>query len=497
MLQSLKGRCKRNRQLLYLPYLHAHWAHDKNVESSTDEISAQLTYCFQRQRNYQAWPRQTYPRFFSKKLTPSGISSTVDALSRSVMPMMDVFHPWLDMSQETPQQELLATDLHGHQWPPKKEFAYQRLEYRPCNSVRHGTRSLLTVYYRPWTRSSEFITPLDQYLKSVQFHYCIGTRFQMSIEGEESRNKELLALLSASKTSIIFGGPILNGDVKWDNPASSSALPERVCPWRVDPTEVTKMKKPLTLHPQKRARPNDASSPEFSSLPMDGMLHGSAKHQSQNSSGALQVQENSNTCANQSGALRQSLLHFLPQHPGRTSMQQQMPKQLEIQIPICNPFYHYTSSTAFYSYGVHYDSLASKTFSVPNVDSPKWRTLELRNENETSLSEPKGGHRYMLFGVNLANGSPGAPFTTSTHFYRSCTKVLKYGLALGRIIDLYRFNGYEELIVELDHMFGFNGRLIDGSSGWNVTYIDGDGDMVLIGDHCTWQLSAKLNTNSA
>ncbi|KAK8508847.1 hypothetical protein V6N12_034949 [Hibiscus sabdariffa] len=153
--------------------------------------------------------------------------------------------------------------------------------------------------------------------------------------------------------------------VTWDNPTSSSVLPERVCPWRIDPTEVTKMKKPLTLHPQKRARPIDASSPEFSGLAMDGMLHGSAKHQSQNSSRALQVQEESNTCANQSGALRQSLLHFLLQHPGRTSMQQQMPKQQEIQIPICNPFYHYTRAA--------------------------------------------NGHRYMLFGVNLANGSPELP----------------------------------------------------------------------------------------
>ncbi|KAK8576325.1 hypothetical protein V6N13_090799 [Hibiscus sabdariffa] len=225
----------------------------------------------------------------SKKLTQLDISTHAD----------DGCLPPLDMSQETPQQELLATDLHGHQWcfrhvfswPPKKEFVYQPLEYRPCHSVRHGTRSLLTVYYQ--------------------------------------------------------------------------VLPERVCPWRIDPTEVTKMKKPLTLHPQKRARPIDASSPEFSGLAMDGMLHGSAKHQSQNSSRALQVQEESNTCANQSGALRQSLLHFLLQHPGRTSMQQQMPKQQEIQIPICNPFYHYTRAA--------------------------------------------NGHRYMLFGVNLANGSPELP----------------------------------------------------------------------------------------
>ncbi|KAE8672255.1 Auxin response factor 2, putative isoform 1 [Hibiscus syriacus] len=129
----------------------------------------------------------------------------------------------------------------------------------------------------------------------------------------------------------------------------------------------------------------------------------------------------------------------------------------------------------------------------------------------------------MLFGVNLVNGSPELPspqVLTSSEVKRlcstpptsqssveepskcisskqcnnccfvgnrSCTKVLKYGLALGRSIDLHRFNGYEDLIIELDRMFDFNGRLIDGSSGWNVTYVDEDGDMMLIGDHYPWQ----------
>ena len=71
--------------------------------------------------------------------------------------------------------------------------------------------------------------------------------------------------------------------------------------------------------------------------------------------------------------------------------------------------------------------------------------------------------------------------------------MLKYGTALGRSVDLTRFDGYEDLIRELDHMFDFNGRLIDRSSGWHVTYTDDEGDMMLIGD-CPWQLSPKLNT---
>lgn len=39
-------------------------------------------------------------------------------------------------------------------------------------------------------------------------------------------------------------------------------------------------------------------------------------------------------------------------------------------------------------------------------------------------------------------------------------------------------------------MFDFNGTLIDGSSGWQVNFIDEEGDMLLIGDQ-PWQLSIK------
>lgn len=64
--------------------------------------------------------------------------------------------------------------------------------------------------------------------------------------------------------------------------------------------------------------------------------------------------------------------------------------------------------------------------------------------------------------------------------------MLKLGKALGRWVDLTRFDGYEKLITELDQMFDFKGSLINGSSGWQVTYTDHEGDMVVIGDY-PWQ----------
>lgn len=65
--------------------------------------------------------------------------------------------------------------------------------------------------------------------------------------------------------------------------------------------------------------------------------------------------------------------------------------------------------------------------------------------------------------------------------------MIKHGSALGRSVDLVRFKGYVELIAEFDQMFDFKGSLIDGSSGWQITYMDDEGDLMLIGDH-PWQL---------
>lgn len=55
-------------------------------------------------------------------------------------------------------------------------------------------------------------------------------------------------------------------------------------------------------------------------------------------------------------------------------------------------------------------------------------------------------------------------------------------------MDLMKLGGYDELIDELDRMFDFNGALIERSNGWNVIYVDDEGDTMQIGDY-PWQLS--------
>ncbi|XP_024023701.1 auxin response factor 4 [Morus notabilis] len=65
---------------------------------------------------------------------------------------------------------------------------------------------------------------------------------------------------------------------------------------------------------------------------------------------------------------------------------------------------------------------------------------------------------------------------------RSCIKVHKQGTALGRSVDLSKFNGYSQLIAELDHIFEFNGELMGPKKKWLIVFTDYEGDMMLVGD---------------
>ncbi|GAY66762.1 hypothetical protein CUMW_251380 [Citrus unshiu] len=69
---------------------------------------------------------------------------------------------------------------------------------------------------------------------------------------------------------------------------------------------------------------------------------------------------------------------------------------------------------------------------------------------------------------------------------RSCTKVQKQGIALGRSVDLSKFNNYDELIAELDQLFEFDGELMAPKKNWIIVYTDDEGDMMLVGDD-PWQ----------
>ncbi|KAL0422203.1 UNVERIFIED_CONTAM: Auxin response factor 1 [Sesamum latifolium] len=187
------------------------------AEPDTDEVYAQITLI----------PEQDHPWGFS-------------VLRRHA----DDCLPPLDMSQQPPWQELVASDLHGNEWhfrhifrgQPRRHllttgwsvfvsakklvagdaFIFLRGEngelrvgvrrlMRQLNNMPSSvisshsmhlgvlatashaisTRTLFSVFYKPRTSRSEFIVSLNKYLEARNHKLSVGMRFKMRFEGEE------------------------------------------------------------------------------------------------------------------------------------------------------------------------------------------------------------------------------------------------------------------------------------------------------------------------
>lgn len=87
---------------------------------------------------------------------------------------------------------------------------------------------------------------------------------------------------------------------------------------------------------------------------------------------------------------------------------------------------------------------------------------------------------FKLFGFTLTGETPTTNLQSSNK--RSCTKVHKQGSLVGRAIDLSKLNSYNELLIELEKLFGMEGLLHDPNKGWRILYTDRENDMMVVGD---------------
>lgn len=55
------------------------------------------------------------------------------------------------------------------------------------------------------------------------------------------------------------------------------------------------------------------------------------------------------------------------------------------------------------------------------------------------------------------------------------------GVAVGRAVDLSMFEGYDQLIDELEEMFDIKGQIRPWNV-WEIIYTDDEGDRMLVGD---------------
>lgn len=56
------------------------------------------------------------------------------------------------------------------------------------------------------------------------------------------------------------------------------------------------------------------------------------------------------------------------------------------------------------------------------------------------------------------------------------------GMAVGRAVDLTRFDGYEDLLDKLEEMFDIKGELFGTNKTWQVVYTDNEDDVMMVGD---------------
>ncbi|KAL3729241.1 hypothetical protein ACJRO7_026358 [Eucalyptus globulus] len=305
------------------------------AEPETDEVYSQITLLPELDQKEVTSPDPPLPEpprckvhSFCKTLTASDTSTHggFSVLRRHAEECL----PLLDMTQQPPWQELVATDLHGNEWHFRHIFRGQprrhllttgwsvfvsskkliagdafiflrgedgelrvgvrRLMRQQSNmpssvisshsmhlgvlaTASHAiaTGTLFSVFYKPRTSRSEFIVSLNKYLEARAHKLSIGMRFKMKFEGEEVSERRF------SGTIIGVGDSMSSGwtnsewrslKVQWDEP-SSILRPDRVSPWELEPLVVTAPNS-QQVQRNKRARPTVLPSSSVQELSVFG-----------------------------------------------------------------------------------------------------------------------------------------------------------------------------------------------------------------------------------
>ncbi|KAE8680844.1 Auxin response factor 9 [Hibiscus syriacus] len=103
--------------------------------------------------------------------------------------------------------------------------------------------------------------------------------------------------------------------------------------------------------------------------------------------------------------------------------------------------------------------------------------------NSDQQSDPTNPNRSDLHSISCEpEKCLRSPQESQSKQIRSCTKVHMQGMAVGRAVDLTRFDCYEDLLRKLEDMFDIKGQLCGSAKNWQVVYTDDEDDMMMVGD---------------
>ncbi|KAK9137016.1 hypothetical protein Sjap_007610 [Stephania japonica] len=395
-----------------------------------------------------------------------------------------------------------------------------------------STGTMFTVYYQPRSSPSEFIIPYDMYMKAIKNDYSVGMRFTMKFEGEECQEQRFAGKIMGVEDVDPVRWPGSKWKfllAKWDDSSAAVIRPDRVSPWKIELDGGMNVRQPPIVLRSKRAcirNPSSSSSEPYISA-NDG-LSGSIEPAPlpPRQPGVLQGQEIKSANVHELENTKKSC--WVPPKRsdyGETKIEEE--NQLRYWFPLC-PTNMTTKNiglneSSYLDTGFSIHAMNEKSgleamkidaatagkncvgtcmlFGVDLVKSPlEPATLPATTSSEpcyhTTTPAPVALHLDITDSAQVAFEQTKNPMSlsgscgisrpckdSSALISRSCTKVHKYGTALGRSVDLSRFNGYEELLSELDRIFDFGGELLDPNNTWNVIYTDDEGDIMLVGDY--------------
>ncbi|KAG5406991.1 hypothetical protein IGI04_013110 [Brassica rapa subsp. trilocularis] len=432
------------------------------AEKDTDEVYAQIMLMPEGTVDEPMSPDPSPPESqrpkvhsFSKVLTASD-TSTHGGFSVLRKHATECLPP-LDMTQQTPTQELVAEDVHGYQWKFKHIF--------------RGDESI------SMTKTSQFIISLNKYLEAMSNKFAVGIRFKMRFEGEDSPERRFSGTVVGVKDCSTHwkDSNWRCLEVHWDEPASISR-PDKVSPWEIEPF-VTSENVPHSVMP-KNKRPRHFS--EVSALGKTASnLWSSALTQSHEFAQSCITSQRSSPQQCYRDATEDAKNSDWPISPyaaSNLSKNSTLNDQMVFPVEQKKP----ETSASYRLFGI--DLLSS---SIPATEEKTAPTLPINITKPTpdSNSDPKSEVSKLSEEKKQepAQASSKEVQSKENSSTRSRTKVQMQGVPVGRAVDLTVLNGYSELIDDLEKLFDIEGEL-KSRNQWEIVFTDDEGDMMLVGD---------------
>ncbi|XP_012455499.1 auxin response factor 1 [Gossypium raimondii] len=529
----------------------------RKAEPDTDEVYAQITLVPEVDQSEVMSPddplqepERCIVHSFCKTLTASDTSTHggFSVLRRHA----DDCLPPLDMTQQPPWQELIATDLHGNEWHFRHIFRGQprrhllttgwsvfvsskklvagdafiflrgangdlrvgvrRLMRQQANmpssvisshsmhlgvlaTASHAlsTRSMFSIFYKPRTSLSEFIVSVNKYLEARSHKLSVGMRFKMRFEGEEVPERRFSGTIVGvedNKSSAWADSEWRSLKVQWDEP-SSIIRPDRVSPWELEPlvaTSNSSISQPAQRN--KRARPPVLPSPssDLSSLGIWKSPVESPFSYCDAQRGQPSPKLSSTAKPNSVGFSGNSSLAAV------SSSSKYWPNRVENVTESVAPVVNKESSERKQGtgngcrlFGIQLldninmeENSPLATISGTGVNDQPLHSLDANSDQQ---SDPSNLNQSDLPSISCEpEKCLRSPQESQSKQIRSCTKVHMQGMAVGRAVDLTRFDCYEDLLKKLEYMFDIKGQLCGSTKNWQVVYTDDEDDMMMVGD---------------